>query len=452
MGLARSGVAAALALREKGETVIGVDSRAPSGLEALLAAGVELHLNADGVQQLGRAAAVVKSPGVPPQAPVIASARARGLPVLGELELAWRLLDNEFLAVTGTNGKTTTVELIGHIHRAAALPVAVAGNVGAALSGFVGKLTAQVTVVCETSSFQLEDALAFAPEAAVLLNIAPDHLDRHATLEAYTAAKLKIFAHQSAADIAILPAGLDSGRIGAARARRVRFGIEPGAELSEHDGQLRWRGVPLIATAELSLRGRHNVENAMAAAAACLARGVDPDAVRAGLRTFTGVAHRLEEVARRDGVLYVNDSKATNVVSALVALEAFMPRAPAPSERPPAGVSAAAQQGGAPVVHLILGGQAKGQDFTALRAPIERSCRAVYLIGEDTPLIAAALRGADLPVSECGELERALATAAAAARPGDVVLLSPACASFDQFSDFEARGERFRELAGVSRR
>ncbi len=429
VGLARSGVAASLALREKGETVIGVDAGTPGGLEALTEAEVELHSGIDGVALLERARAVVKSPGVPREAPVIAAALDRGLPVLGELELAWRLLENEFVAVTGTNGKTTTVELIGHIHREADLPVTVAGNVGAALSGFVGQIDSEVTIVCETSSFQLEDTIAFVPEAAVLLNIAPDHLDRHGTLDAYTAAKLEIFARQSPGDIAVAPMDLDIALPGAAR--RVTFGerFDPDggplcASVTLSENMICWQGKPLLSSEELSLRGRHNVENAMAAAAVCLARGIDSDAVRSGLSSFPGVPHRLEAIARQNGVLYVNDSKATNVASALVALDAF--------------------KGG--IVHLILGGQAKGQDFSALRGPAEHDCRAVYLIGQDAPLIAAALEGADVGVHECGELERALASATVAAAPGDVVLLSPACASFDQFADFEARGERFREL------
>jgi len=392
---------------------------------------VELCLGEGGVAELERVRAVVKSPGVPAQAPVILTARERGLPVLGELELAWRMLPNEFIAVTGTNGKTTTVELIGHVHRQAGMPVAVAGNVGAAASGLVGKLDRDVTVVCEASSFQLEDALAFAPEAALLLNIEPDHLDRHGTLDAYLRAKLRIFARQGPDDVAVMPTALLEGPFGGlvrelgGAARRLCFGTGSGAAVLARGGELWWQERPLLAVGELRLRGRHNVENAMAAAAVCLARGVDPDAVRAGLRSFAGVAHRLEEVARRDGVLYVNDSKATNVASTLVALDAFA---------------------GAGGVHLILGGQGKNQDFTALRGPVERSCRAVYLIGQDAPLIARALKDASVAVRDCGDLERAIAEAGQAAVSGDVVLLSPACASFDQFSDFEARGERMREL------
>ena len=429
VGLARSGVAAALTLRARGEKVIGLDVGSPAGLDGLASAGVELHLEDPGVALLERVKTVVKSPGVPAGAPVIQRARALEMLVMGELELAWRLLPNDFIAVTGTNGKTTTVELIGHIHREAGLPVAVAGNVGVALSGLVGTIEDDVTIVCEASSFQLEDALAFSPEVAVLLNLTPDHLDRHGTIDAYLQAKLRMFSHQSADDVAIVPLDFQPERLPGA-ARRVCFGHGRRAQLSEREGALYWEGHALLSSGELRLRGRHNLENAMAAAAACLARGLDPDAVRTGLRSFPGVPHRLEEVASRDGVLFVNDSKATNVASTLVALEAMA------SERLP--------------VHLILGGRGKGQDFTPLLSPVQEHCRVVYLIGEDAPLIARALQSASVPVRGCGELKRAVAEASAAASTGEVVLLSPGCASFDQFPDFEARGECFRELVGSS--
>lgn len=423
VGLARSGIAAALALRARGEQVIGVDGGAAVDTSALVGAGVELHLGNDGLSLLERVNTVVKSPGVPAEAPVIAAARSRGVCVVGELELAWRMLPNEFVAVTGTNGKTTTVELIGHIHREAGLPVAVAGNVGVALSGLVGQAGERVTVVCEASSFQLEDTLTFAPEAAVLLNLAPDHLDRHGTVEAYLAAKLRIFARQSRADVAVVPAGFELDRLGGA-AQRVKFGSLPGARLSERDGVLYWETQPLLSATELSLRGRHNLDNAMAASAVCLARGLDPDSVRAGLRSFAGVPHRLQEIARRDGVLFVNDSKATNVASTLVALEAFA----------------------AGSIHLILGGQGKGQDFSALRDPVRRSCRMVYLIGQDAHAIATVFEDTSVSVRHCGDLERAVAEAHKEATTGELVLLSPGCASFDQFKDFEARGQRFQEI------
>jgi UDP-N-acetylmuramoylalanine--D-glutamate ligase len=442
IGLARSGTAAALELRARGEEVFGIDAGAPASVQALADAGVQVRLEADGMSELESVRTVIKSPGVPAQAPAIAAARSRGVAVLGELELAWRMLRNEFIAVTGTNGKTTTVELIGHIHREAALAVEVAGNVGTALSALVGRTEEDAVIVCEASSFQLEDTLAFAPEAAVLLNLTPDHLDRHGTMEDYLAAKLQVFAHQDERDLAVLPRTLEVPSIPeggfelAARARRVYFGDTPstGGEsgsgggsdiaLSHNDGWLHWQGQALLAVKEVRLRGEHNLQNVMAAAAVSLARGVDPDAVCAALRSFPGVLHRLEEVARRAGVIYVNDSKATNLASTLVALRAF------------AGSR----------VHLILGGQGKGQDFAPMRGPVEHGCRAAYLIGEDASLIADALEGVTVPVRRCGDLERALMVAREYATPGDVILLSPGCASFDQFIDFEARGERFREL------
>ena len=410
VGLARSGVAAARALLARGERVVGVDSgsRAPASLPA----GLEVHLDTDGLALLAHARAVVKSPGVPREAAVIAAARERGVPVLGELELGWRLVPNAFIAVTGTNGKTTTVELLGHIHREAGVPVAVAGNVGTALSAIVGQVSPQTIVVCEASSFQLEDTVAFAPEGAVLLNVQSDHLDRHGTLEDYLSAKLRIFARQGNDDVAVAPYGLPVEDLGGC-ARRVPFG--PGGELDDRAGHLWWDGEPLVAHEEIRLRGAHNRANAAAAAAIALARGIDRDAVRAGLRAFAGVEHRLEEVARVDDVLFVNDSKATNVASTQVALASF------------AGAR----------VHLILGGQGKGQDF----APLRGRANAIYLIGEDAGRIGREAGG-----QPCGTLAVAVARARGAASPGDVILLSPACASFDQFTDFEARGRAFCEL------
>jgi UDP-N-acetylmuramoylalanine--D-glutamate ligase len=353
---------------------------------------------------------------------VIAAARERGLTVLGELELAWRAVPNEVIAVTGTNGKTTTVELLGHLHREAGAAAAVAGNVGTPYASLAGALPDDAVVICEASSFQLEDALEFAPEAAVLLNLGIDHVDRHGTVGAYHAAKLRVFAHQGNDDLAVAPEGLGVEDLGGC-ARRVCFGDSPEAELSLRAGTLWWAQQPLLRADEVRLRGPHNLRNAMAAAAVVLARGMDPDAVREGLRTFAGVPHRLEEVADRDAVLYVNDSKATNVESTLVALRSFEQR-----------------------VHVILGGQGKGQDFAPLREAVAAHAAAAYLIGQDAPALHAALAGA-VPLHDCGELDRAVAAARSAARPGDVVLLSPACASWDQFRDFEHRGEEFRRLA-----
>jgi UDP-N-acetylmuramoylalanine--D-glutamate ligase len=336
---------------------------------------------------------------------------------MGELELAWRLLPNPFVAVTGTNGKTTTVELLGHIHRTAGIPVAVAGNVGTALAGLVGDLAPDVVIVAETSSFQLEDALFFTPETAALLNITADHLDRHGTLAAYRDAKLRVFQGQGAGDVAVVPAGL--GPV-PGTAERVTFGA--GGDVTEQGGELRWRGQALMPVSDVRLRGPHNLLNAMAAAAVALSRGIDPAAVRDALATFAGVPHRLEEVASIAGVLFVNDSKATNVDSTIVALRSFSSG-----------------------VRLILGGRGKGQDFTALRDLVRERCASVHLVGEDADGIADALAGVD--AHQDGDLDRAVEHAAHLAQPGDVVLLSPACASWDQFRDFEERGDRFRALA-----
>ncbi|MEK6277662.1 MAG: UDP-N-acetylmuramoyl-L-alanine--D-glutamate ligase [Actinomycetota bacterium] len=427
VGLARSGSAAARLLAERGEEVRGVDSAHPDGARRLAGSGVEVVLDVPGTELLDGVKTVVKSPGVPNAAPVIVAARERGIAVIGELELAWRAIPNRFCAVTGTNGKTTTVELAGHLYRSAGEPVAVAGNVGTPLASLPGDLDPEATVVCECSSFQLEDADAFAPECAVLLNIAPDHLDRHPSPDDYLAAKLRIFANQANEDIAVYNgdepalAGRDLGGC----ARRVRFcaGADPDCEVSLSEGTIFWDGEPLIAAAELPLRGAHNQQNAMAAAAAALAMGLDRDAVREGLRSFRGVPHRLERVAEVGGVEFYNDSKATNVSAALAALRSF--------------------EGG---VHAILGGEPKGEPFAPLLGPVRERCAACYLIGEAAGQLAAELEPAGVPLHRCEGLEDATLRAAKAASAGEVVLLSPACASFDAFRDFEQRGERFREL------
>jgi UDP-N-acetylmuramoylalanine--D-glutamate ligase len=431
VGLARSGQAAARLLAARGETVRAVDSGHPEGAEGLSALGVEVFTDTDGLAALELTRTVVKSPGVPREAAVIAAALERGVEVVGELELAWRALPNRFLAVTGTNGKTTTVELLGHVYRTAGEPVAVAGNVGAPLSGLVGEVDDEATVVCECSSFQLEDSSYFAPECAVFLNLAPDHLDRHGDLAAYGQAKLRIFANQGNDDVAIYNAdepelaGIDLGGC----ARRVAFGegAGPDREVELDDGTIFYDGEPLLPVSELGLIGAHNVANAMAAAAAALSMGIDRDAVREGLRTFRGVPHRLERVAEIDGVTFVNDSKATNVASAVVGIRAF----------------------DAPV-HVILGGSDKGEPFAPLINPIVERCASCYLVGDTAERMALELEPvtvADVPLIHCADLEDAVHRAhAAAAGAGGVVLLSPACASFDAFENYEARGERFREI------
>jgi UDP-N-acetylmuramoylalanine--D-glutamate ligase len=430
IGLARSGQAVARMLAARGEPVRGVDRGHPDGAAGLAGDGVEVVLDTDGLAQLDGTRTVVKSPGVPREAAVIEAALKRGLDVVGELELAWRAIANRFLAVTGTNGKSTTVELLGHLYRTAGEPVAVAGNVGTPLSSLAAAIDPDATVVCEASSFQLEDTTAFAPECAVFLNLAPDHLDRHADLESYLAAKLRIFANQGNDDVAVYNsdepalAGTDLGGC----ARRVAFcrGAAPECEVSLAEGTIFHQGEPLIATGELGLFGEHNVANAMAAASAALSMGLEREAVRDGLRSFAGVPHRLEPVAELGGVRFVNDSKATNVASALVGIAAF--------------------EGG---VHAILGGSEKDEPFGPLAQPIGERCVACYLIGATADRLAielAPVLADGVALHRCADLEDAVRCAAAAAGPGEVVLLSPACASFDSFENFERRGDRFREL------
>jgi len=398
VGLARSGIAGARMLAAHGD-VIGTDSGSPD-----VPADLEAHLGVDGVELLERVACVVKSPGVPNDAPEIVAARERGLPVLGELELAWRLLPNRFVAVTGTNGKTTTTELLGAIWREAGLPVALAGNVGTPLAALVGEVEESTTIVCEVSSFQAEDSEAFAPDTALLLNVTEDHLDRHGTMEAYREAKLRVFANQTPEQVAVVPPGVEVP----GEARRIEFGVLP------------------LPADEIRLRGAHNLENAMGASAAAIASGVPAEAVAAALRSFAGVPHRLEEVGSVDGVLYVNDSKATNVSSAVRGIEAF--------------------DGG---VHVILGGSLKGGHFQGLRDAVTSRCVAAYLIGEAAEQLEEDLAGT-VPLQRSGDLASAVAAAGAAARPGETVVLSPACASFDQFRDYEERGERFWALVPLT--
>jgi len=430
VGLARSGIAAARLLAGRGEEIVGVDSGNPAGAAGLRDIGVEVFPNEDGLARLDGVRTVVKSPGVPREAAVIAAARERGVEVIGELELAWRTIPNRFLAVTGTNGKTTTVEMLGHLYRGAGEPVAVAGNVGTPLSQLAGELDADATVVCECSSFQLEDTAEFAPECAVFLNLAPDHLDRYAGLDDYLAAKLRIFANQGNDDVAVYNgddpalAGTDLGGCG----RRIAFcsGAGPDCEVAVAEGTIFYDGEPLLAVSELGLIGEHNVANAMAAAAAALSMGLDPEAVREGLRNFAGVPHRLETVAEIGGVRFVNDSKATNVASAIVGIRAFT--------------------GG---VHAILGGSEKGESFAPLLGPVRERCVACYLTGATAERLAEELApalDAGVELHRCADLGDAVTRAAAAAKPGETVLLSPACASFDAFENFERRGDRFRAI------
>jgi UDP-N-acetylmuramoylalanine--D-glutamate ligase len=393
VGLARSGQAAALALVRQGARVVAVDRKHELEVGRLEAAGVEVHLGNEERALLNAVDVVIKSPGVPGENPLVAGAWERGLPVWSEVELGYRLLrPRPFVGVTGTKGKTTTTELLGEIFRAAGRPVAVGGNVGRPLTSLDPPPDAWI--VAELSSFQLEDVHELELEVAVLLNLEQDHLDRHGTVESYRAAKLRIFER---ARHKVVPRGLGLD------------GIEFGA-----DDEL---------PAEPRIPGAHNRANAAAATAAARAVGIDDEAIGEALRTFPGVPHRLELVRERDGVRWINDSIATNTFAARSGIEAY----------------------DAPV-RLILGGRAKGEDFAPFAQSLPRHVTAIYLVGEAADELAAAFVASGRPYERVGTIAGAVEAAAREARPGDVVLLSPACASYDQYESFEQRGEDFRRL------
>ena len=403
LGLARSGEAAALALARRGIPVIGVDRREDLDAGRLRAAGVEVVLGAEDPALLEGVDLLVKSPGVPRETALVTAARERGLTIWSEIELGGALLANPVLGVTGTNGKTTTTELLGAVFRAAGRAVAVAGNVGRPLTGLDGVIAPDAWVVCELSSFQLEDIHAFRPRVAVLLNLTPDHLDRHGTFEDYRAAKLRVFENQEPDDVAVVPRGFETIP---GRGRRIEFAA---------DDQL---------PAEPLIPGEHNRENAAAATAAARAAGIADDAIAKALRTFAGVPHRLELVREVGGVRFVNDSKATNPEAAERALSAYPPG-----------------------LRVILGGSRKGASYKGLaRTARVAGGSCAYVIGEAADDIAEALASQGVRFRHSGDLDTAVREAFADAEAGEVILLSPACASYDQFRDFEERGERFREL------
>ncbi|MFL5967836.1 MAG: Mur ligase family protein [Gaiellaceae bacterium] len=396
VGLARSGQAAALALARRGVDVVATDRDATVDAGRLAEAGVEVRLGREEEALLDGVELLVKSPGVPAESPLPATARARRIPIWSEIELGYRLLSHHpFVGVTGTNGKTTTCELLGEMFRAAGLVVAVAGNVGRPLTSFDGALPPDAWIVCELSSFQLEDVHELACDVAVLLNLEPDHLDRHGSFAAYRSAKLRIFER---ARVKIVPR--DSGLDG------IEFAADD--ELPSE---------PLI-------RGEHNRANAAAAVAAARAAGIDDEALATALTTFPGVQHRLELVRDHGGVRYVNDSKATNTAAARRGIAAYA----------------------AEPLRLILGGSLKGESFDDLAAALPDTVRSIDLIGEASDTIAAALDGARRSYRRSNTLAEAIAAIANDAERGDVVLLSPACASYDQYRNYEERGDAFRRL------
>jgi UDP-N-acetylmuramoylalanine--D-glutamate ligase len=439
LGFARSGRSLAGALLSRDVDVAVGDDRPESDFdaaEAMRQAGVRFFFGGPGEELLNGAGWLVISPGVPMSAPLVVRARARGLPVFSELEVAWRIADAEaegencWVAVTGTNGKSTTASWIAHILRRAGRPVALAGNIGVPLSDFLAERQPR-DFVCEVSSFQLEGIERFRPRVAVLTNVTPDHLDRYAGFTEYLAAKERLFVNQRLGDVAIVNAD-DASAAGArtGEARRLPFSrkgqalggawLEAGALVSEVAGPRR----EVLPASELALPGAHNLENGLAAMAAAQAAGAPDEAVREGLRGFHGLPHRTELVVEAGGVRWIDDSKGTNVDATAKSLEGFREKS----------------------VLLILGGRDKHGDFPVLSVPVARAARIVLTIGEASSLIEKALAGV-VAIERADTMERAAVRARELARPGDTVLLSPACASFDQYENFEERGRHFAALA-----
>jgi UDP-N-acetylmuramoylalanine--D-glutamate ligase len=431
-GLGLSGRAAARLLLDRGVAVVGVDARPAAELELGELAGrpgFELAPGGEAAELPAGLDGVVVSPGVPPERPLLSAARRRGLPVIAEVELAFPLLAGTVVGITGSNGKSTTTALTGAMLRAAGRAVEVCGNIGEPLAGRVEGPPGRIFVV-ELSSFQLEAIATFHPRAAALLNLAPDHLDRYGDLAAYGAAKAAIFRNQEAADVAVVNAEDPLVAAAATRARRRTFSrrgpVPDGCYLAADRVVEVAPGEPpreLFCAADLPLAGVHNLENAMAAALLARALGGEPAALRAALGGFTALPHRLQRVAEIAGVAFYDDSKGTNPAATAKSLEGFADAS----------------------VHLILGGRNKGADFAELAPVVSRKARRLYLIGEAAGEIAAAL-GPLAPAERAGTLEAAVAAAAAAALPGEAVVLSPACASFDQFRNFAHRGEEFQRL------
>jgi UDP-N-acetylmuramoylalanine--D-glutamate ligase len=432
VGLARSGVAASRLILELDGRVLASDSKPRESLSPearALAERCTLWTGGHPEAAFQGADLVVVSPGVPEDLPPLAAALARGIAVIGELELAWRVMEADVIAITGTNGKTTTTALTGELFGAQVRPVLVGGNIGTPLSEHALRFPADGLVVAEASSFQLETTVEFRPRVAAVLNLAPDHLDRHGTFERYVEAKCRVFANQTEADCAVLnaddpPTAALAGRTRAhvvwfSRLRPLDHGVfvRDGWVVAKLNGRVE----PICPVAEIPLRGQHNVENVLAATVCALWTGMAPGAIRGRIAGFRGVPHRIERVHDERGVVYYNDSKGTNVASTIKALESFTE----------------------PVI-LIAGGKGKGQDFGPLAAAAHGRVRHAVLIGEDRDKIRASLQSAGVPVEDAGSMEEAVRAARAVARPGEVVLLSPACASFDMFENFEHRGDVFK--------
>jgi UDP-N-acetylmuramoylalanine--D-glutamate ligase len=441
VGLGKSGLAAALFLRRRGAQVTVSDVRSAEALAkdipALLEEGIMVEAGGHGLLTFRRQDLIVVSPGVPLNTPELAQVKSFGLPVIGELELAARFLKGKILAITGSNGKTTTTTLVGEILLKAGLTALVGGNIGVPVIALIDESTDDTWSVLEVSSFQLESTVQFHPKIAVILNITPDHLDRHGSFENYARAKERIFAAQDEHDYVVLNADNARAAEAASRAKAqvylfsIEHEVERGAWLD--DGFVVYRAgkdehiervVPLTG---IPLKGAHNVENVLAAVCASRLAGASAESIREAVQNFQAVEHRLEFVATVNGVDFYNDSKATNVDATMKAVASF-------------------QYG----IHLIMGGKDKGSDYTQLAQLLRARVRAVYTIGSAAAKIESQLRGM-VSILSCETLDNAVSAAASAAHPGDVVLLAPACSSFDQFESYEHRGRVFKELVAERR-
>ena len=433
VGLGKSGVASALFLKARGARVTVSDTKSGDELRdeipALLDQGITVETGGHGERTFHGQDLIVVSPGVPVDAPPLVQARALGETVIGEIELASRFLPGPIVAITGSNGKTTTTALVGEILTAGGRSTLVGGNIGTPAISLAERATPESVIVLEVSSFQLETIEKFHPKIAVVLNVTPDHLDRHRTFEAYAGAKARILENQTDNDFAVLNADDPTCVAMAARTRAHVFWFSRRKEVQRgawaHEGRILFRDDrgqrEIMLTSEIPLKGAHNLENVLAAACAGSLMGCAPDRIRQAVREFKAVEHRLEYVATIRGVDYYNDSKATNIDATIKALEAF------PGN-----------------IHLILGGKDKGSDYTVLNDLLRKRVKRVYTIGAAAAKIESQIKNVEVVHAET--LEHALHKANAAAEPGDVVLLAPACASFDQFKNYEQRGQVFKEI------
>ncbi len=433
VGLGKSGVASAIFLKERGARVAVSDAKTEdqlrSAIPALLDKGISVETGGHSDRTFRDQDLIVVSPGVPSDVPQLEKARAQGIPVIGEVELASRFLQGHIIAITGSNGKTTTTALAGDVISMGGYEVLVGGNIGTPAISLVAEATSDTFDVLEISSFQLETIQTFHPEIAVVLNITPDHLDRHHSFEGYVQAKARIFENQVAQDHAVLNADdpTCAGLAGNTRAQVQWFSrkkeIERGAFVREQ--KIFWRGEDgeqeIMPVSGINLKGAHNLENVLAAA--CVGRivGCEPHRIRRAVEEFKAVEHRLEYVTTIQGVEYYNDSKATNVDATIKALEAFSGN-----------------------IHIILGGKDKGSDYSVLKDLLRSRVKGIYTIGAAANKIESQIAGA-APVVHAGNLENAVKRAAESAVAGDIVLLAPACASFDQFESYEHRGRVFKQ-------